>query len=1005
MIRRSVRSLGPAALVVALALAPTVQAVTTPATATARPDATRTSAPVDPWHDPSYQPRPGTWRPYVLAPTSHTVKPTSVESADPRGGAITGDLAAALGGRGSVTLSSSGDRTSSPLLTLDFGKEVGGEIRVHLTDSSSPAPELHACFSESRAQMALTPGQNNGEATYAPGCDTANIWTGYPGVAYNYDADSHTLGFDPSDLPTTVQDNQPRGGFRYVTFFLSGAGQVTFNDVTLDFQAAPKQADPAAYDGWFLSSDNALNKLWYAGAYTVQMDTWLANTAKSWPYADGESDHADATVPHADPGQEVVFDGAKRDRIVWQGDLAVQAPVTYLTTNDVAAVNNSLTSLAAQQLPDGFMPAESLVGQHNQDEIRTYGEYVTWFVHNEYEHWLYTGDRGYLRDNWTALTRAVAWLESVRAQDPKGLIGFGAVGSCGHYGYSDCGHETYVNALYARNLAEMAKLAKVLGESSGDAYAARSSELTAAINDQLWDDSVGAYRLSREIPNAYPQDANAIAVLAGIASPSRARRALAYLRKHDWSTYGSLTVSTDTPNSAISPSYEPLPSGFEAEARLSDDSALQQLTGEQLLDRYWGYQLSQDPGSTFWEKVNTGGDPTIGQFTSLAHGWASAPTIALTNQVLGVTPTTGGYATFAIVPHPGDLTWGQGRVPTPHGAITASWRSGLERFRLDATVPRGTSATLAAPTSGAPVKVLLDGQRVSAHEQDGYVRVSGVGAGTHTLEVQRVGPASAAVDLVATPATVSATAGATATVHATVTGSGQGHSDAEITTDAPKGWTVTPAQRVVPLGRQGRPASSEAAFTIAVPASADPGTYHLTIAARAGDAEASDTVTVTVEAPGFSFDSGTMGWQAGANATGVAQVTSFANRPGSCASGGCLEVHGASVAATAVRSAYVEPEDPLDMSGAAAFQIAFDCYGGVPGATGYQAVVTLTSVDGSARTKTFDVSSDTWSTLSVPLSGWSGATAVRRVEVGFSAVGTDFSPWTGNFQLDQASWS
>jgi hypothetical protein len=29
-------------------------------------------------------------------------------------------------------------------------------------------------------------------------------------------------------------------------------------------------------------------------------------------------------VPHADPGKEVIFDGAKRDRVVWQGDLAVQ---------------------------------------------------------------------------------------------------------------------------------------------------------------------------------------------------------------------------------------------------------------------------------------------------------------------------------------------------------------------------------------------------------------------------------------------------------------------------------------------------------------------------------------------------------------------------------------------------------------------------------------------------------------------------------------------------------
>ena len=135
---------------------------------------------------------------------------------------------------------------------------------------------------------------------------------------------------------------------------------------------------------------------------------------------DGEADHADAQVPGADPGQEVIFDGAKRDRIVWQGDLAVQAPVTYLRTDDVRAVDNSLSSLASQQLPDGYMPAESLVGQHNQDEIRTYGEYVTWFVNNHYEHWLYTGDRAISTKWWPPLTKAMAWLESERAQDRTG---------------------------------------------------------------------------------------------------------------------------------------------------------------------------------------------------------------------------------------------------------------------------------------------------------------------------------------------------------------------------------------------------------------------------------------------------------------------------------------------------------------------------------------------------------------------------------------------------------
>jgi hypothetical protein len=133
-------------------------------------------------------------------------------------------------------------------------------------------------------------------------------------------------------------------------------------------------------------------------------------------------------VPSADPAGEVIFDGGKRDRIVWQGDLAVEAPVTYLSTGDTGAVDNSLSSLAAQQLPDGYVPAESLVGPHNTGEERTYGEYVTWFVNNMAAHYLYTGDKAYLDRWYPAVVKAMAWLESVRHQDPQGLIAFGSSG-------------------------------------------------------------------------------------------------------------------------------------------------------------------------------------------------------------------------------------------------------------------------------------------------------------------------------------------------------------------------------------------------------------------------------------------------------------------------------------------------------------------------------------------------------------------------------------------------
>ncbi|UMG92566.1 trehalase family glycosidase [Nocardioides sp. TF02-7] len=487
-----------------------------------------------------------------------------------------------------MRITSPGDRTQSPIVVVDFGKEVSGPVQVRVTGASEERPGLRVCYSESLQYLARFPGQNDGQAAHAPGCDTANIWNGFPGQPYTYDSDSHALPLAEAELPARLTDPVLRGGYRYATLFLDGPGWVEVDEVRMRFTAAPGQGDRLRdYRGHFLSSDHLLNKIWYAGAYTVQINTDRPDTAKNWPYEPGEPDHADDVVPHADPDTDVIYDGGKRDRIIWQGDLAVQAPVVWLSTGDEAALKNSLSSLAAQQLDDGYVPAASLVGQHNQNELRNYGEYVTWFVSNMAEHHRWTGDERYLRRWWPAMERAVAWLEEQR--DDTGLLSMEASGSCGHYGYRNCGHETYINALYARNLDQLAALARPAGERAAAAgYAARADEVRRAINDQLWDAEAGAYRLSTEIPSAYPQDGNAAAVLAGVANRSKARRAMTHLRRNSWGDIGSLTVSPSTPNASLSPFYAPLPSWFEVDARLTapGSTPLQQQSAFTLMKRF-----------------------------------------------------------------------------------------------------------------------------------------------------------------------------------------------------------------------------------------------------------------------------------------------------------------------------------------------------------------------------------------------------------------------------------
>ncbi|MBB6051500.1 alpha-L-rhamnosidase C-terminal domain-containing protein [Armatimonas rosea] len=89
----------------------------------------------------------------------------------------------------------------------------------------------------------------------------------------------------------------------------------------------------------------------------------------------------------------------------------------------------------------------------------------------------------------------------------------------------------------------------------------------------------------------------------------------------------------------------------------------------------------------------------------LSHSWGGTPLYQLTTQVLGVRPTTPGFATFTVAPLPCGLAWAKGVVPTPHGDIAVSWRKQGERIVLELTVPKSCQAEVVLPGSDSPKRV------------------------------------------------------------------------------------------------------------------------------------------------------------------------------------------------------------------------------------------------------------------------------------------------------------
>jgi hypothetical protein len=125
--------------------------------------------------------------------------------------------------------------------------------------------------------------------------------------------------------------------------------------------------------------------------------------------------------------------------------------------------------------------------------------------------------------------------------------------------------------------------------------------------------------------------------------------------------------------------------------------------------RTYGWMDTHDPGITNWEGIGPGGSLYEGAYTSMAHGWSTGVLPALTNELLGAAPTSAGFATWRVAPHPGDVTWARGVLPTPHGPLQVGWTATPHQFRLTIDAPRGTSGTVTLPLPGT---VRVDGRAV-----------------------------------------------------------------------------------------------------------------------------------------------------------------------------------------------------------------------------------------------------------------------------------------------------
>jgi len=151
----------------------------------------------------------------------------------------------------------------------------------------------------------------------------------------------------------------------------------------------------------------------------------------------------------------------------------------------------------------------------------------------------------------------------------------------------------------------------------------------------------GLYNVNTGQPGVADQQGNAYAVLYGVA-PAPRTNLVALLQNLTTALYRTPTAPNATgpvpvQQSSGSTQVGPYTSAYELFARFETGDTADALA---LIRNEWGLMRRSSPyysGAT-WEYVGLDGTPGLREGTSLAHGWGSGPTSALSKYVLGIRP-------------------------------------------------------------------------------------------------------------------------------------------------------------------------------------------------------------------------------------------------------------------------------------------------------------------------------------------------------------------------------
>ena len=449
--------------------------------------------------------------------------------------------------------------------------------------------------------------------------------------------------------------------------------------------------------------------------HTATPDQAPATFSSSEPVIDAEFQLGAHSALYT--AQEQFIDTPTREKGSWLYDGSKESATAMAAFGEQNLTRKSLTEFAQSQKrywPNGAVNKIYPTGLGALDINESTEIYAEWV----WQYWMHTGDQALLRSVYPVLQRIADYVQ--RAVDPSTGLVTSLPATNNYYPFPVA---TRLNVLGVNVFRRTAEVAEAILRPGREVAGQRRRQLAlaSAVNRHLVR-SDGTYvdgLLAGGVPTSTAsQTSSACAVAYGIVPAERLAAVAAYVR--------DLGMQTPPQNAG-----EVLATLAAAGLHADMVALLVDVSSDG-----WANILAR--GATFtWEVW----DPSDIVGDSMSHGWGSTMVPEIQRSLLGVRPTTPGFASFDVVPPPSGLDWALGTVPTTRGTISVAWRrptTADPSLSVDVDVPANSTATLTVPArdraglreGGIPID---RAQGVRVLEVDGGTARIEVGAGTYRL--------------------------------------------------------------------------------------------------------------------------------------------------------------------------------------------------------------------------------------------------------------------------------